>query len=363
MAKYTTVVRNICEQKAGLDESKGFNNVDTVLDDSWDKIFTTQCTFFDENYREVLCKKILKHYYMREICAETVGLWQLWMNTKLEEIMPYYNQLYSSELITFNPLYNIDLTREKQKTGAEVGTLNDTVEGTHSVSGSETGTGAKQGTMNETSSGTGAETGTSSRTENGRTDGNTSDSGTKGTTGSKTDVLDSNETHADIDTIQKSDAYSDTPQGSLSNVDENAYLTNYRKIQEGDTNSGSKNIDNTDTINYSETDTTSTSGQYAETKSGSTSDSNRVDRTESKTKSGTTGEQSTNSKTNSETGTNASVKNRRTGLNSTENYIESVVGSNGNYTYSKLLTEFRDTFLNIDMMVIGEFKQLFMGLW
>ena len=45
MAKYTTEVRTICESKAGLEESKGGNDVDTILNNSWDKIFTTNCTF------------------------------------------------------------------------------------------------------------------------------------------------------------------------------------------------------------------------------------------------------------------------------------------------------------------------------
>lgn len=323
MAKYTTLVRSICEQKAGLEESKGFNNVDIILSDSWDKIFTTRCTFFDEEYREVICKKILKHYYMREIGAETVGLWQLWLNTKLEEIMPYYNQLYESALIEFNPLHNIDLHRTRNTTGAEQGTLNDTIQGTQSTSGNVTETVNVVGGMDREQT--------------------TSDSGSKTGSGTSNETTANDETHSDIDTIQKSDAYSDTPQGSLSNVDNNAYLTNYRKIQEGDTNSGSKNIDIDTDKTYSDNESTDTSGTLSEDIS--------------------TSEDTTKGVTKSESGSNNSTKRRTTGLNTTESYIESVTGMNGNYTYSKLLNEFRDTFLNIDMLVIGEFKSLFMGLW
>ena len=323
MAKYTTLVRSICEQKAGLNESKGFNNVDGILDDSWNKIFTTQCTFFDETYREVICKKILKHYYMREIGAETVGLWQLWLNTKLEEIMPYYNQLYESALITYNPLYNIDLHRTKYSTGAEQGSQNDTIQDAHNT----TNTLAEMG----------------GRTSSVDISGTHADTGTRSANGSSNEITANDETHADIDTVQKSDAYSDTPQGSLSNVDNNAYLTNYRKIQEGDTNSGSKNIDIATSKTDSDSESTNTYGSYGEDR----------DTTESNNK----------SQTKTEAGTNSTIKNRTTGLNTTESYVESVTGANGNYTYSKLINEFRDTFLNIDMMVIGEFKSLFMGLW
>ena len=44
MSKYTTEVRFICEQKAGLEESVGFDQIDSVIAKSWDKIFTTQAS-------------------------------------------------------------------------------------------------------------------------------------------------------------------------------------------------------------------------------------------------------------------------------------------------------------------------------
>lgn len=48
---------------------------------------------------------------MREIGTETYGLWHLYLDTTLNEIMPYYNKLYETELLKFNPLYDIDLKR------------------------------------------------------------------------------------------------------------------------------------------------------------------------------------------------------------------------------------------------------------
>ena len=60
MSKYTTEVRFICESKSGLENSKGCDDVDEILNNSWNKIFTTKAEIFDENYRAVICKKILK---------------------------------------------------------------------------------------------------------------------------------------------------------------------------------------------------------------------------------------------------------------------------------------------------------------
>lgn len=111
MSKYTTEVRFVCEQYAGLSESVGYDRVNEVIDASRARIFGDY-PIFDESYRGILEKKILKHYYTREISEETVGLWKLRLNTKMNEIMPYFNKLYRSELIEFNPLYDIDLTRD-----------------------------------------------------------------------------------------------------------------------------------------------------------------------------------------------------------------------------------------------------------
>ena len=235
MSKYTTEVRFICEQMAGLDESEGFSTVDEVIANSWNKIFTTKCQFFDDNYRQVICSKILKHYYLREIGAETVGVWQLWLNTRLEEIMPYYNQLYESAKLEFNPFNDVDLTRK------------------HLLN------------------------------FDGKT--NTKDSGTRNTNTN--------------DTGTNYRLFSDTPQGALTGVENENYLT-----------------DATKTTNNDETTTK-----------------------ESTNTSGTT--DTTN----------------------TEDYIETIVGKQGTENYSSLLQKFRDTFLNIDLMVIEEFNDLFLNLW
>lgn len=116
MSKYTTEVRFLCETYAGLDESAEYPSIQEILDRSRGKIFDFDFPIFDENYRNILEDKILKHYYTREIGAEAVGLWKLWLDTRLNEIMPYYNQLYASELIKFNPMYDVDLTTTHQKT-------------------------------------------------------------------------------------------------------------------------------------------------------------------------------------------------------------------------------------------------------
>lgn len=118
MSKYTEQVNHICEMYAGV-ERGGFSNVEDILEKSWDKIFTNNWNIFDESYRKILCKKILRKYYTREICAETIGLWKLWLDATMCEIMPKYNQLYESETYKFNPLYNVDITTTFEKKANE----------------------------------------------------------------------------------------------------------------------------------------------------------------------------------------------------------------------------------------------------
>ena len=236
MSKYTTQVRFICETSAKLSESHGFNDIEDILDKSWNKIFS-DFPIFDEEYRAELCKKILRHYYTREICCESVGRWMLFLSDKMKNIMPYYNQLYRSELLKIQPLVSVDRSV------------------THEGSGSETKNTIKNGTNSNSS----------------RTDGST-------------------------DTWSY---YSDTPQGGINGLNSNDYLTNA-------------------THNIGTDGTTSSLN-------GTTSDN--------------------------ETGTE----------NRSDSYVDKILGYEGNQ--SEMLLKFRETFLNIDMMVIDELKDLFFTLW
>ena len=253
MSKFTTEVRFICENSAGLSESEGADNVDSILDKCWNKVFNFDFPIFDENYRQVLCRKILKHYYTREIAHETVGRWKLALNAKLNEIMPYYNQLYKSELLEFNPFYDVDLTRSREGSG----------------------------TSNRTSENT--------ETNSGRSQNVSSGSGTSNT-----------------DTLNR---FSDTPQNSMDTqgIADSVPLTTVTKVNE-------------DNITTNESTDTLT-------------------RNDNKTGNGTEN------------------------INNTDKYIETVKGKQGTENYSSLLKKFRETFLNIDMMIIEDCSDCFFTLW
>ena len=307
MSKYTTEVRFICETASGLSESKGYNSVNDIITQAIPKVFNFDFPIFDEAYRNVLLKKILKHYYTREISEETVGLWKLRMDTRLNEIMPYYNQLYKSELLEFNPLYDVDYTRA------------------HKGNGTNNRTGNTNKTVNEAYKKSIAEEATKNETDNRKIT-------SKNTIASNSET---NGTNSSNESGNSLDKYSDTPQGQLDNLVNGNYLTNARDIDSERTVNG----------NNSETSSGSGTNDYTETNGNTLTGTNTRNITDDSQRGMTENENVTDS------------------VNSTEEYLEKVSGKMGSGNYSEMLMKYRKTFLNIDMMVIDELEDLFFGLW
>jgi len=80
-----------------------------LIDDGFDLgLATADYPIFDETYRPVLNARILDHYALYEIGQETPDMFKFALNRRLREIMLYYNQLYLSEKIVFDPLSTMD---------------------------------------------------------------------------------------------------------------------------------------------------------------------------------------------------------------------------------------------------------------
>lgn len=136
---------------------------------------------FDEAYRAGLNQKIIEHYYFREIGFETPALFNRFLNRKMAEIMPYYNQLYKSQLIEITPLTRMDYSEDYQRT-ADTKTSNqstglsdenstavhsDTPQGMLSIGDIENNTYASDAQISKASATTeGTATGTQNTTDN-----------------------------------------------------------------------------------------------------------------------------------------------------------------------------------------------------
>lgn len=317
MSKYTTEVRYICETSIGMTDSEGFNSIEDhtengvlkpgILTRAAEQVFNFDFPIFDENYRLVLEKKILRHYYTREICEETVGLWKLRLCDRLNMIMPYYNQMYESELIKFNPLYDVALTRSTAG-------KRDSEENNDSSASSQT---VSQGDVSRTED---SENNlASARFATGKTDGNTT----------------TTEVSAQNDNNERWDKYADTPQGAVTGLANDQYLTNARHINDTRDNVVSANGE---------------TGVKQDTVNTETGNENATENT------------NMNETSNAFASGNEERKGKSV-ITGTESYIENVAGKQGSGTFSKMLIEFRKTFLNIDAMILEELSDLFFGLW
>ena len=367
MSKYTTEVRYICEKYAGKDVSVDYNKVDEVIDAARPFIFDFNYPIFDNAYKPGLERKILKHFYTREIGAETVGLWKLFLNRKMNEIMPYYNQRYESELIKFNPLYNVDqwISRDDAFTGTKTNTNGRTT--THS--GQDTYTIDRDTNRNKNE-----DTAITERLHDLANGSISSITGLDSTTTDATDTTTTGNIERDISTHVTNEGEetntgwhyeADTPQSTIKDINDNNYATRATK----DTSSGSfENESNTTTSDDTDSSTVVDSDSRTVVSSDTDFNENTVN-TLDRTKTSETYHNEHETFSHDETDVTAyghiigEKENLLQNVDNLDKWMEHFEGKAPGETYSEMLNKFRDTFLNIDMEVINELNPLFMNLW
>lgn len=87
-----------------------------VLFDSEDKY-----PIWKEEHRAELEKKIVDHYYMRQIGFETFGRFKHELNTRMREIMPYYVEMWKTTQFKYNPIENYNMTEKFTEDGTSSG--------------------------------------------------------------------------------------------------------------------------------------------------------------------------------------------------------------------------------------------------
>ena len=63
----TMLVKDICEMFGEYRTPTGFSQKKEVINKAVDQVFSFEYPIYDEAYRSVLNKKILNHFYMRDI--------------------------------------------------------------------------------------------------------------------------------------------------------------------------------------------------------------------------------------------------------------------------------------------------------
>lgn len=88
------------------------------------KLFDFEYPIFDEQYRKTFETHFIRNFYMREIGFETEALFKFQLENWLNLHMPYFNKLFESELLKFDPLINSEMTNESTRNTDKDGNIN-----------------------------------------------------------------------------------------------------------------------------------------------------------------------------------------------------------------------------------------------
>ena len=114
MSKYTMMIKDIVnDYSKGIESSK----IDDKLDEARKYIFDFNYPIIDESTKKRIEIAILKHYYFREIAFETVGIFKIKLNDRLNLIMSRYNALYEKQDLTLSPYINSYLNESGNSNG------------------------------------------------------------------------------------------------------------------------------------------------------------------------------------------------------------------------------------------------------
>ena len=347
MSAITTMVRWYCEYLYNQERTSSVpspgdwvTDPELIIPYAADKIFSFDFPIWDISYKPTLTQKILRHYYFREIGEETVGMWKMRLHQTLLEIMPYYNQLYQSTVIEYEPLWTRNWTEKYTNKGTSQENRKEQEEADYTdhqdtnVDMTDTQNQIYDATRDQVDN----TTSTTDTTEHSETD----------TTGNTVTETTRNQTR---NTVTK-DAQSTTPMNRLiwNDIESGLYAseTEWKKVDE---TIDETTHSNTDTTEHSETDRT------ANSKTVTDYTSKETDHAE------TTQNEMQNVKTTFDDKSNSNRDYNHDVVGATTlDYIRVITGWDGNSPNDEIL-KWRDTFINIDLMIINELEDCFLGIY
>ena len=302
MSSYTIQVSTLIEQATQYDEGL---SIKERIELGRQKLFSDiEYDIFDDAYRRTFETHFIRHFYTREIGFETEGLFKFKLETWLQINMPYFNKLFESELLEYDPLSNIDIHSDQDRTRESDGS--NTQRSTQDTTGSNT-------TESNTVENSEAQSNASSNTE--------SDS-TQNTIA---------ETESNQDNLR---IHSDNPDSRLALTSSSGVIEYASELTENKTNDAGT----TDSSTTSHTDSTTTS-----------QDNTSADATSNTITTGNTTQ-----------GVIGSVTGENTG-NEQEQVKQLRKGKDGTVTYQQMVKELRQTFIRIEQDIFDEMnKELFM---
>ena len=388
---------------------------------------------FDEGHRAILNNKIIRHYYFREICCDSPERFNFYLETKMDEIMPYYNQLYKSELLEYNPLATEFYSETNSLSKEAKKAVENYIKKIAEESTGDNYSGSKRENLNEDTKrdASGTETNKATRTDklkevsvtaetnsNTRTDDLTEAVETTSGSTKNSDAMNNSTTTNALKTTNSSEnsgsgtsktsgnkvtGFSDIPQaGYETTVTENAdgsvttiskgYLTTRTTESTNEQNAtttketGKATTENTGTVTVKselkQKDEIAETNSSTKTNTGTVENAGSVDKTVTKDNTGTQNNDSDGTMTETETGSktnknniyedtqrNVFVSSKNVGENAEqekrhekENGELFAEGRRG-ISPADLIRKYREIIQNVDMMIIDELNDLFMGVF
>lgn len=398
MARYTLNLYEIVETL--LDASmrdltmNPYDYIDTLCEAVVPVIFSNKVKIYviDDNptpeRREIreadrmeLLKKILKHYWDYEVCCTTPYDFIFRLNKKLDEIMPYFNRLYASAELEFDPFNDVDYTRNIDTSKVDK-TIDDgrittdrTGDDTRSIANGGVDTERYTGNENMTHTGTDTEVTAKTGTDTVITDGEKKKTGTE--------TLGLNETKGTNTGTGgvKWDFFNDTPEGRVNwgnnNIPDSSpapdgdglpdgdrydmhYLTRYEKHVDAGSHvntTETKTGTDTTTFNTKEENDVTERTNYNSNVDDRLTYNNTVDTDDTHTETTEYGK-TVHDKIDYNNSTDTKKDNVRDYTHN-GNRFETVRGKKATVSYSERLLLFRNTIINIDELIIQALRELF----
>lgn len=316
MAKYTALLKDIVES--------GF---DLGLSDY---------PIFDETYRQTLNDKIIDHYLFNEIGVETADRFKFILNRALNEVMPRYNKFYEAELLVIKPLLSFEknASSSRQKDSETLKEQDSTL-----IKDQESSIIKDQETVN-------TQIINNTTSLDNTTTSNTNDIQNVDNNINQNTVTDSTTNQDTNTTNDTTNVTSDTPQNEILIGD----LENNLYASEGNVNKGTIIVDDDTNINES---SNVTKDESIKTETDSlTSNVTDTDSTSDTTNNATNSVDDTTNSTLDDTTT--STLDDKTNLSESESLQNSESGFDK--SQAELIMLYRETFINVDMMVVHDSK-------
>jgi hypothetical protein len=304
-----------------------------VIENGRSKLFDFDYPVFDESYKNVFETHFIRNFYMREIGFETFGLFKFQLESWLLINMPYWNKMFESELLKYDPLTNSKMETHSTKHSDKKQTDERDITNTSIVNGtSDTENNRTIATdTSETASSTQANTGTV------KSDSSTisNDSGSDTTTETDDNFsrqLESNNPDSRL-TLTANDG-----EGVIE------YASSIKENNENNARTKTSNTENNVQSNSLENSSTSQTSDVDSNTNGSidTTDNQSVNTTSNVTENGSRNDTLSSN------------------INDVEDYIQYRIGKIGIQSFPKMVAEYRASLLRIEKQIFEEMNELFM---